>query len=180
MKNLLLILFIPLAFLFAQCNSEEVEEENIEEVEQKADLGNVDEIDLEEFGFQLTINVPAKSPTTPEPLIDVLDWGAVEIRVGKNYQIQISAGEGDIAQRKSDINLDDIYETTFIIDEENVLFYSSKIRGTEMDPEFHFFAIISDGNKAFEVEDIKGEIFSEAVANRMLDFAKTIKAKPSS
>jgi len=179
MKKFLIILFVPISFLFVQCNSEEVEEENIEGTEQTIDLGDVDEIDLEEYGFQIKINVPAKSSTVPEPTIDVLDWGAVEIRVGKNYQIQISASDGDIAQRKSDINMDDVYETSFIVDETNVLFYSSKVRGAELDPEFHFFVIISDGDKAYEVEDIKGETYSEPVANRMLNFAKAIKIKPS-
>jgi hypothetical protein len=171
-----------MTFLFVQCNSGEKDEaggKEGEETAQTVDLGNVDEIDLEEYGFQIVINVPAASPTTPEPTIDVLDWGAIEVRVGTSFQIQVSASEGDVAQKKSDIqNLyDDIYETSFMIDQDNALFYSSTIPGLE--PEYHLFVVISDGGKAFEVEDIRGESYSEEEAKRMFDFAKAIKIKPS-
>ena len=180
MKKLLVLLCIPMSFLFVQCNSgEEDEKENDKGTAQTMDLGNVDEIDMEEHGFQILVKVPAAGPTVPEPMINVLDWGAAEIRVGQNFQIQISASEGDISQKKADINLDDVYETTFIIDEDNALFYSSTVRGTDLEAEHHFFVIITDGNKAYEVENIKGESFSEEVAERMFNLAKAIKIKPS-
>ncbi len=170
-----------MALLFVQCNSEGETENDANQVEETiVDLGNVDEIDMEEHGFQIVIKVPAAGATIPKPTIDVLDWGAAEIRVGNNFQIQISASEGDVTKRKEDIGLDDIYETTFIIEEENALFYSSKIRGTDLEPEYHFYVIISDGTKAFETEDIKGEVFSKKVAERMFNLAKAIKIKPTS
>ena len=180
MKKLFIPSLILLAFILVKCNSEvKTEAESNSETEQTIDLGNVDEIDMGEHGFQIIIKVPASGSTIPKPTIDVLDWGAVEVRVGNNFQIQISASAGDVTQRKEDIGLDDVFETTFIIEEENALLYSSKIRGTDLEPEYHFYVIISDGTKAYETEDIKGEVFSKKVTERMFNLAKAIKIKPA-
>ena len=71
MKKLLVLLCIPMSFLFVQCNSgEEDEKENDKGTAQTMDLGNVDEIDMEEHGFQILVKVPAAGPTVPEPMID--------------------------------------------------------------------------------------------------------------
>lgn len=180
MKKIFIPSLILLAFILVKCNSEvKTENEDNQIVETIVDLGNVDEIDMEEHGFQIFIKVPAAGPAIPKPTIDVLDWGAAEVRVGNNFQIQISASEGNISQKKEDINLDDIYETEFIIDEDYALFYSSKVRGTDLEPEYHFYVIISDGTKAYETEDIKGDVFSKKVAERMFNLAKAIKIKPT-
>ncbi|PCH98105.1 MAG: hypothetical protein COB85_02215, partial [Bacteroidetes bacterium] len=124
--------------------------------------------------------VPAPGETVPEAIVDVLDWGGLEIRVGAGFQIQIAGGEGDIAQRKADINLDDVYEATFTVDDEGGLFYSQKFRGTDMEGDFHFFVVIKDGDVSYEIEDIKGESFGEGQARRMFEIARAIKVNSPS
>ena len=46
-----------------------------------------------------------------------------------------------------------------------------------MEPDFHFYAIVKDGEKSFEVHEVEGEVFSEKSAMQMLDAAKTIRVK---
>ena len=76
MKKLAYLLMLPLALLFTQCENGDVPEETV-------DLGSVDWLDLNEYGYPISIPVPRESEATltPAPLVDVLDWGAVEIRV---------------------------------------------------------------------------------------------------
>ena len=177
MKRLLLFLIVPIAIVLTQCG-EGSEDESV--TEETVNLGNTVEIDLSEHGFPLTIEVPAPDGNTPEASVVVLDWGAVEIKVDKYFQIQIADGEGNIADKKQDnIDMyDNIYTLEYLIDEETALLYKTAIPGLE--PEFHFYVVVKANGRTFEVEDVKAEIYSEEAARRMLDFAKAIKIKTRS
>ena len=179
MKKTLLLLSAPVIMLFAKCGSGTGDGNDENDSVQVVDLGTIADMDLSKYGYPLIVNVPAPSPNTPEATVDVLDWGGIEIRVGTNFQIQISGGEGDVAQKKSDIQNEDINESTFLIDEADAIFYRSKVKGTEIAPEYHFFVVKKDGNKYFEIEDIKGEVYEESAAKRMFDIARAIKIKPT-
>ncbi|MBL4578551.1 MAG: hypothetical protein JKX74_08765 [Flavobacteriales bacterium] len=178
MKKLTYLLMLPLALLFTQCENGDGGEEN--GTEETADLGSVDELDLNEHGYPLVIKVPKESNSTPEPVIHVLDWGAVEIRVGVNFGVQISGGDGNMAQVKEDIDLDDVYAATFIVDEADAILYGWAIKDTDMEPEYRFFVIKMDGNNAYEIRNIVDEPFSEGAAQRMFDIARAIRVQPAS
>ena len=179
MKKFTYLLMLPLALLFTQCeNGEGGEDEN--GTEDTVDLGNVNELDLNEYGYPLVISVPKASQSTPEPIIDVLDWGAVEIRVGTNFAVQISGGDGDMAMVKEDIGMDDVYAATYIVDEADAILYSWTIKDTDLKPEYRFFVIKMDGNNAYEIRNIVDEPFSEGAAKRMFDIARAIKVQPAS
>ena len=182
MKKLFLLLAIPVAMLFTQCGGGANDEPATVE-EETVNLGNTIEIDLSKHGFPLSIEVPAPDEDTPEATVDVLDWGALAIKVGKYFQIQIADGEGNIAAKKqSNTDMyDNIYTIQYLVEEETALLYKTEIHGSGIEPEFHFFAVIKAGGRTFEIEDIKGEdSYSEESARRMLDFAKAIKVKTQS
>jgi len=170
---------LPLALLLTQCTNGG-EEGGDEGTETAVDLGNVDELDLNEYGYPLVISVPAKTNTTPAPIVDILDWDAVEIRVGTNFAVQISGGDGDMTQAKEDINIDDVYAATYVIDEPDAILYGWAIRDTEMEPEYRFYVIKRDGATAYEIRSIVDEPFSEEAATRMFNIAKAIKIQPAS
>lgn len=178
MKKLAYLLMLPLALLFTQC--ENGEGDGGEGTEETVDLGNVEELDLSEYGFPLVINVPKASQSIPDPVIDVLDWGAIEIRVGTNYGIQISGGDGDMTLVKEDIAGDDIYGATYIVEEADAILYGWAIRDTDMEPEYRFLVIKMDGDNAYEIRNIVDEPFSEGAAQRMFNIAKAVKVQPAS
>ncbi len=182
MKKLFLLLAIAVAMLFAQCGGEANDEPATAE-EETVNLGNTVEIDLSKHGFPLSIEVPAPDEETPEATVAVLDWGALEIKVNKYFQIQIADGEGNIAAKKQNNAdmYDNIYTIQYLLEEETALLYKTEIPGSGIEPEFHFFAVIKAGGRTFEVEDIKGvDSYSEESARRMLDFAKAIKVRTQS
>lgn len=129
-------------------------------------------VDLTSHGFPITINVPDSTKGKFE--ITTQSWGATEIKVGKEFQISISEGAGDMALAKSDVAGNDVNKfKRYIVDEPTTIFYESEIT----QPEFHFYSIVKAGNTSYIVEDIKGEMYSEKKVQKMVDAAKTITFK---
>ena len=130
------------------------------------------ETDLTPYGMPISIMIPDSTKGKAE--ITEQSWGAVEIKVGKSFQVSISEGEGDVSLMKSDIAGNDINKfKRYVKDEPALLFYESEIT----QPEFHFYTVVKSENTSYTVEDIKGEIFSEKDVERMIESAKSIKAK---
>ena len=136
------------------------------------------EVDLKINGNSLLIMVPDSTKGKME--IVEQSWGATEIKVGKEFQISIAEGEGDIALMKSDIAGNDVNKfKRFLKDEPDLLFWESEIT----EPEFHFYMIQRVGTVSYLIEDIKEEHFGEKGTQAMIDAARTLKlkeAKPNS
>ena len=134
-----------------------------------ADLSTVSE-----GRMQVLVNVP-DSTTGPLEIIANAQGGA-DVKVGKNFQITITEGPGDMAMKKNDITTDAVRKfVKYIIEDPSALVWEWQMEA--MEPEFHFYAIIKAGEKSFEVRDVEGEIFSEKAATQMLDAAKSIRLK---
>lgn len=132
--------------------------------------------DLSAQGLQILINVPDSS-SGPLEITENAQGGA-DVKVGKNFQITVTEGAGDMAMKKNDITSDAVRKfVKYIGDKEdpNAILWEWQIEG--MDPEFHFYAIVKVGEKSFEVRDVEGEVFSEKAATDMLNAAKTIRLK---
>ena len=181
MKKIAYLLMLPLALFFTQCDSDGGEEEGSENgAEETVDLGHVEELDLNKYGYPLLISIPKAGDIDSSYSIEELDWGALEIRVGLNFAVQISGGDGDMAMAKEDIAMDDVYEATYLVDEPEAILYGWALKGMDMEPEFRFFVIKMDGANAYEIRSIVDEGFSEGAATRMFNIAKAIKVQPAS
>jgi hypothetical protein len=142
------------------------------EADESANIPGMTETDLTPYGMPISIMIPDSTKGKAE--ITEQSWGAVEIKVGKTFQVSISEGEGDVSLMKSDIAGNDINKfKRYVKDEPALLFYESEIT----QPEFHFYTVVKSENASYTVEDIKGEIFSEKDVERMIESAKSIKDK---
>lgn len=135
--------------------------------------------DLSAQGLAALVNVP---DSTVAPLeITSNAGGGADVRVGKNFQISIIEGPGNMDMKKNDVTHDDVRKfIKYIVEDPNALLWEWQIEG--MEPEFHFYAIVKDGDKTFEVsnlEDADGGKFSEKAATQMLDAARTVRVKPA-
>lgn len=137
-----------------------------------ADLSGVSE-----GRMQVLVNVP-DSTTGPLEIISNAQGGA-DVKVGKNFQMTITEGAGDMEMKKNDITHDDVRKfVKYIVEDPTALVWEWQMEG--MEPEFHFYAIVKAGEKSFEVqdvEDVDGQKFSEKAALQMLDAAKSIRMK---
>lgn len=173
MKKLFTLLSVATACLaLTSCGPKE-ETKNIE-----VPAGMV-ALDLSSHGKQFSIFVP---DTTAEKL-EVVEqsWGALEIKVGKHFNISITEDPGDITLMKSDIKSNDVNVfKSYIIDEPQTIMWESAITA----PEFHFYTIQKASGNTYVIQDVisaDGEPSSKEQIQKMLDSSKKLmeKAKPN-
>lgn len=172
MKKIFTILSV-LAFttLITSCNGGDKKEQI------QAPAGMV-ALDLSKYGKQFSIFVP--DTTTSKLTILEQSWGALEIKVGKNFQISITEDPGDIELKKSDIKSNDINVfKTYVVEEPLTIMWESQITK----PEYHFYSIQKAAGNTYVFEDIvpaDGEPLSKDAIQKMLDSVKQLveKQKP--
>lgn len=130
--------------------------------------------DLSAQGLAALVNVP-DSTTGPLEIISNAQGGA-DVKVGKNFQMTIIEGPGNMEMKKKDITSDEVRKfVKYIVEDPNAIIWEWQMDGGE--PEYHFYAIVKSENKSYEVFDVVGEVFSEKAATQMLDAAKSIRPK---
>ena len=168
-KTFTLLAFAGICVALTSCVAKE-EEKNIE-----APAGMV-ALDLSSHGKQFSIFVP---DTTTEKL-EVVEqsWGALEIKVGKHFNISITEDPGDITLMKSDIKSNDVNVfKSYITDEPETIMWESAITV----PEFHFYTIQKASGNTYVIQDVisaDGSPSNKEQIQKMLDSAKKLVEKP--
>lgn len=129
-------------------------------------------LDLSKYGKPFSIFVPDSTFGKLEVIEQ--SWGALEIKVGKIFQISITEDAGDIELKKSDLKGDEVNKLkNYIVEEPTTIMWESGITT----PEFHFYSIQKLGNSTYVFEDIKSteiESFSKEAIQKMLDSTKNL------
>lgn len=129
-------------------------------------------LDLSKFGKQFSIFVP--DTTTSKLEIVEQSWGALEIKVGSEFQLSIMEDPGDMEFKKSDIKANDVNVfKSFVIDEPLTIIWESAITK----PEYHFYSIKKIGADTFVFEDIvssDGTPKNKVAIERMVNSVKKI------
>ena len=130
-------------------------------------------LDLSRFGKPFTLFVPYTVASKMEIMEQT--WGALEIRIGKDFMLSITEDPGDIELRKTDVKGDEVNKfKSFVVEEPETIMWESEITK----PEFHFYSIQKIGTSTYVFEDIKtteGEPLSKEAVQKMLDAAKSLK-----
>ncbi len=130
-------------------------------------------IDISRTGMNLYV----LSPDSTRGELDTVmqSNGEYQMKVGKDFQISVLEGPGDVAQKKADITNDDVNKLKkYVIDDGSTLLWESGIADIS---EFHFMFISKVGERSYIFEDIKGEPFSQDAIQKMLDACKQSKEK---
>jgi hypothetical protein len=167
MKQLFLFAALAGTFAVTGCGGKKTDA-----TDQSAPAGMM-ALDLSKYGKNVIINVP-DSTTGPLTVEDM--GGAIRISVGKAFQIQVKEGEGNLEMKKSeDIKKNEVYKfDKFSVEEPNAIIYAWHMEGGQ--PEFRMFSTVKVGEVTYEVEDVAGEVFSEAACQKMLESAKSLHA----
>ena len=170
MKKILLLLASPAIIFFASCGGSKTDDTTVA-------IPGMMEVQLKINGNALSIMVPDSTKGKLEMVEQ--SWGATEIKVGKEFQISIQEGEGELTDlifQKSMISSEEPKKLKrYINDDSTLIFYEQQIE--TMDPEFHFYSIVKIGNVSYVVKDIPEEKYSEKAVQTMVEAAKTLKAK---
>jgi len=172
MKKLFTLLSaLTLSIAFTSCGDKD-SKENIE-----APAGMV-ALDLSKFGKQFSIFVP----DTTAAKLEIIEqsWGALEIKVGKNFHLSVTEDPGDIELKKSDVKSNDVnIFKSFVVEEPLTIMWESAITK----PEYHFYSIQKAAGNSYVFEDVvsaDGEPLGKDAVQKMVDSAKKIieKKKP--
>lgn len=168
MKNKLFIAFaVVTALIFVSCGNSGKENQ---EIDLTAPEGMM-YLNISKTGMNLHVLCPDSTKGSLDTVMQ--SYGTFELKVGKDFQISILEGEGDIKTLKSDIANNDVNQfKRFVVDEPTTLVWESAIAEN---PEFHFYTIQKVGNRSYVIEDIKGEPFTQASIDNMLKSAKSLK-----
>src|ERR1051326_1953845 len=143
-------------------------------------------LDLSKYGKNLVINVP-DTTIGPLPLtVDNSTGEMIHITVGKDFQVDIKEGEGNMDMKKTvDIQKNEVYTfDKYLVDTADAIIYTWHMNGKTDDkgqpvPEYGVFAIKKIGNVTYEIESSAGEIFTDAGCKKMLESARSLREKPA-
>jgi len=111
----------------------------------------------------------------PEGATAADDFGAVLVKKGVNFQVEVSSSAKDIAALKKEILANTLNKLKkFYVETADALLYESTVMGKS---EFHFVANVKVGNSTYGAEDTKGPVYSKANAELMLKCFQTLRAK---
>ncbi len=166
MKKALILLAVPVIIGFSSCGGSKEKEEVI--------LPGMMKVQVMVAGDTLSMIIPDSTKGKVEIIEQA--WGATEIKVGKDFQLSIEPGEGDITLMKSDIAGDEVYKLQrYLTDEPTMLFWESKI-GDMPNSNFHFYTISKPGKTSYVIKDVEsGDAYNEKAVQTMVDAAKSLK-----
>jgi hypothetical protein len=138
-------------------------------------------VDLNPYGFSAMILVP-DSTKINQPL-EVKQMSGVEIKRGRNFDIIINTGDGevvDMVKQKSFIEHDEPRKVKrWILDTKDAVMYEQQI--ADLKPEVHMYCIMkinTDNYAIIDNHDHEGdEPYKEESVKMMLDAAKSLQYK---
>jgi hypothetical protein len=168
MKKILFALALPVSLFIYSCGDAASEEED--------PLKDMHAVNLVVFDDSLQMYVSNTLDGTVSAAEN--SNGAVELKVGEKFQLEVSQEAGDIALVKSDIDGHEFLKLQkYIIDEPTLLFWEAKAPDMTTS-EFHFYAIITVNGLPYVVSDVKnGEPHTQEFVQLMVNAAKTLRAK---
>lgn len=130
-------------------------------------------LELNKYGKPFAIFIP--DTTSAKLEIIQQSYGALDIKVGKNFAISINEQAADIELRKKDIKEDEVNKlTSFVVEEPTAIMWESAIT----QPEFHFLINQKIDNTEYSFEEIKDSEaapFGKEAIQKMFDSCKNVK-----
>ena len=172
MSRLTYLFAIIIALSFTACGGEE---QGTDETVETVELKGYEELNLAEWGFDLTIMIP-EAEIHGDPEVVLTERGALEIIVGTGFGIEIMYGEADIALLKTDLQEDLVFTSEIIKEEEKAIIYSQNIPDAGVKTQNHFLYKAEVGTEVFEIRDVIDGEYGTGMIEKMLQAAKTIKS----
>lgn len=173
MKKGIYILTLIAAFTLVGCGGDEVEKQT--EETSTVNLKGLEELNLTEYGYDLSIMVP-KADIHGTAEVELTERGTLEIVIGLDYGLEIMFGDGDIELLKTDLKEGLVFTSEIINEENNVLVYTQDIPDSGVKTQNHFMYRAEVGENVYEVRDIAAKEYGSGMIDKMLESAKTIKA----
>jgi hypothetical protein len=172
MKRLTYFFATVIALSFTACGGDEAG--NTDETVETVELKGYEELNLSEWGFNLTVMVP-EAEIHGDPEVVLTERGALEIVVGLDFGLEIMFGEGDLELLKMDLKDDLVFTSEIVKEEENAIIYTQDIPDSGVKTQNHFLYKAEVGTDVYEIRDIVDGEFGSGMIEKMLEAAKTVK-----
>jgi hypothetical protein len=101
------------------------------------------------------------------------DFGAIGVKAGDGFQLEIHTGDINMAERKKEIESNDINKLKgYLTDTADTLVYESEVMSKK---EVHLLAVHKVGDVAVYCENTKGPTYNKAQIEAMLAACKSLK-----
>ena len=168
---IILIVFVSLT----SCGGDNTEL-STENIEAPKELKGYEELDLNQWGFQMSILVP-NAEQNGEAQVVLTERGALEIVIGSSYGIEIMYGEGDIDLLKMDLKEDLVFTSEIVKEEANYIIYKQDIPNSGVKTQNHFFYRAQLGTDVYEVRDLIDGNYGTGMIDKMLESVNTLSEK---
>ena len=168
---IVLIVFVSLV----SCGGDNTEL-STENIEAPKELKGYEELDLNPWGFQMSILVP-DAEQNGEAQVVLTERGALEIVIGSSYGIEIMYGEGDIDLLKMDLKEDLVFTSEIVKEEANYIIYKQDIHNSGVKTQNHFFYRAQLGTDVYEVRDLIDGNYGTGMIDKMLESVNTLSEK---
>lgn len=99
-------------------------------------------------------------------------FGALEVKAGDGFQLEVHSGAVDMPARKKETEANDVNKLKrYVTDTPEAIVYESEAMGKT---EFHFLAAQKIGGEDFSCENTKGPTYTQAQIETMLESCKSI------
>lgn len=100
------------------------------------------------------------------------DFGALAVKAGDGFQLEVNSGAVDMAARKKEIASNDVNKLKrYVVEAPDTLIYESEVMDRS---EFHFVSAIKIGAEDWSCENAKGPTYTQAQIQAMVDACKSI------
>lgn len=124
-------------------------------------------LNLEEYFMPFSLYVPESNRGIPN--IIETGYGETEIEVGSTFHVVVAEG-GNMEDKKAALLDDLMFKHEIVSEGSDYILYKSEIEGSNLEPEFHFYAIKHVDGIDFEFRDFSNDGgYSEKVAQFMLE-----------
>lgn len=175
MKRSLYFAALALLVSFTSCGGDNTDSSN-NTVEAPKELKGYEELDLNQWGFQMSIMVP-NAEQNGEAEVILTERGALEIIIGSTYGIEIMYGEGDIDLLKMDLKEDLVFTSEVIKEDEKFIIYKQDIPDSGVKTQNHFFYRAQLGTDVYEIRDLIDGNYGMGMIEKMLESVNTLKEK---
>jgi hypothetical protein len=175
MKKVNYIIIVIFTLAFSACGGDKTDAVNTDGVVEVVNLKGFEELDLSQWGFNLTLMVPA-AESNGAPEVILTERGALEVVVGTDFGIEIMYGEGDIELLKMDLKEDLVFTSEILKEEKDAIIYTQDIPDSGVKTQNHFLYKAVVGTEVFEVRDILDGEYGSGMIEKMLNAAKTLKS----
>jgi hypothetical protein len=112
--------------------------------------------------------------TAPEGAVAKEDFGALSVKAGDTFQLEVHSGKADMVARKKEIEGNDVNKLKrYLTDTADAIVYESDAGMGK--PEFHFLAAVKVGDADVSCEDTKGPFYTQAQVEAMLKACQSLK-----